>query len=459
MSFNHFFDHRNPKHTHEVLTLTQVSTHIQAVNPKFWEILQSIPEWETMPVLLARYPYGAKLSEQGQFQLNFLGTPTPIKDARIPPLIKTLFQYPWEGIPTGMVLSHMIESVIESDPDAPPTTRAHHHPGDVFSIATLFEPVLNAKPQGLHTIYSGHRNLISLTPLNDMQFGLRLATYYGFRPCYPKNLSAQHTLWQSIGTHAEHTEHWYSTCLFFSAKLIDRLRHTPNALLYSLKQEQERTTFLRHQELYQRLWHDFIDQTLKPTHPNLRIAEVTYTLLMAAVGETPGFAPATQDLAGPIAEITTALAEHYKLRYHFPILMQSQFYQNKTPLYLSLQYPICSQNPLFSSGPQQTLIELHEIKKLLEKFLSLCLSPRKSNPFDKTLFQEKLAQTQWDFYHPHAEDNAEISSDLEALFEEDTRFQGAEALYPDRGLSYPTRSVFLYGVIRVKPKSESHSKR
>lgn len=435
----------------------EIKPYIKHIASKYYDVLTKIGNVDDCEVIIIRYPFGSTITKRGQFLLNLDGKLMPWRHKEVPEKIQNLLHYFWSGLPLGIVLDRGFESLIDTE-QMVVSNNALLERGMTFAAWSVFEDINNQHiiPNAF-TIYSGCRNLFSLPSLGDMQFGYRLAKKYGFRPIYPKTNWDQKELLDKLSTYLPDNQQWYCTVAFFTAKMVDKIRHSDATRASLLTGAWNYTGFMRNQYVYEFLWSDFITRRVSPNLKNrTHVVENAKNILKVMLGQAPAFTPCSNDMAGPIRAFTQMIVEDYKIRYYFPIFMRVDWYKAEDPVYYSLQHPTLHCVLPHKPTQKQALADLENIIDLIEMFKEEVEKNQLAFTLENTKLLIRLKNTRLEFFHCLAKDNSRISNDIESVFTSDIRFRKLHKIYNTRQLDYPKSSLFFNGMIKFSPIEEEY---
>jgi hypothetical protein len=435
----------------EIVLWPEIREKILAVSPDIGQVIEQYPAKERLKFVRARFPYGADIEKVDELWFTVDGKSVNYKSDKVSNEIKQLLDYPWSGVPVSIMTHNTIESFIQLPSHIIPLRVIS--PGTIFSLNSIFDS--NQISHVMHSAYSstsGARSLLMLPKISHGQYNERLAKTYHIDSKYlcPKTFSQQWDLFNALSDSSDFDADWYSEIIIFSKEAISLLSNLPDLKYTLFKRIWDYTAFARNQAMYDLVWSIFTEN-LPPSVKNTPfIIETVKHLIKLAMREAPGFAPATDDTAGPIRALTDAFLNVYRIRYYLPIFMRPQYYDGINPIYYSLHkhtffHPIPQR-----SNANRTIDEMIIIKKLVLSFKDHVLENKFPFPLNDTILYETLNSVEFEFYHPQGGEG--LSREISSISKEDARFTKlVNDLVIEKDLEFPDHSIFFNGCIRIRP--------
>lgn len=436
--------------TLEVLEWRDVKEDVAALNPGLAEVLNQLEGVDDFEVIRAKYPYGADISKNGDFNLYVHGKLLSWRDTYIPPKIQEMLTYNWQILPLGIILENSIESYLDDGKTIIPNGLVPA--GNIFSALTVFEDIHNnhmiAKS---YSISAGCRSLICLTKLADMQMGDRLARKLRMpKAIFPRTYGEQFAFFKAMAESPLFSQPWQTTVIYFSEKFCSAIRHTVETRAAFLSRVWLLSSFWRNQTSYDYIWSHYSNQNLPLRIRNKhQIIETCKHLLKVLIGEAPAYIPCESDIAAPITGLTQALVDYYRPRYNFPIFMRLAHYEGKQSAYYSLHRHTFVQSIPETSESQKTFTELTNISEILSGFIDSALNNKLVFSLENTRLLHMLNYANFTYYHPSAEGIKFLNTDIQSLFEQDSRFSSYQKNYTSTSLGMPLNSLFMHGCIKI----------
>jgi hypothetical protein len=438
----------------DTLTWKEVRDFTHRINPHLAAEFDKVIGIEQLPVLKVRYPFGATITDKGRFHLPINGRNIPWGSPDIPEKIRALLDYPWDTIPFGLVWSNSFESFIELPSHTVPLRLLTQ--GNMFSLFSIFEKNNRFLIPGLQSATAGARSLFVLPQIAHKQYNRRLTRWFQIPDdkANPKDYPHHWDLLKAIANSSRFRTPWHCELLLFTKPFMDRIEQYYRLKAFLLQNVWSGTSFIRSEAKYDMLWSVFTYQNLGASLRSPFALETAKHILKMIIKRVPGFAPARNDIAGPVSEFMNIFSNIYKIRYHLPIIMQPYTYDGVNPLYYSLHNYTLLQAFPEEKTHGQLIRELEDIRKIILTFIEQMNENKLSADLSETTLFEMLNNTEIDFFHSSGEGN--IRKDVEDIPKEDDRFTEplrGSMKRPD--LEFPSSSSFFKGCIRVRPKQES----
>ncbi|MCL5260156.1 MAG: hypothetical protein M1561_00515 [Gammaproteobacteria bacterium] len=426
----------------EELSWHAVEAEIGAVNSRFAELIRKLNPPKSLTVFKARYPYGAKILEDGVFNLPLLhGGTISIDSPKIPAEIKKRLSY--NPLPISLVLKNTCEVYAKSDNHCMPIRICK--PGETFGTWEIFD----SKPFKLAIsgwdISSGARSVLMLPKTAIFSAHNKLRTKYEFNLPPPKSLIDQHNIFTKLAQHHLFPEEWENIVLFFPKEWLEQEKGFSSIWkffnYYLLKEAWHQTLFLRNHIGISLIWRALAAEMEKMTaKPRNYIVETIKKLIMIGLGTDPAFAPATNSLSVPINGLQKVYMEDYKIGY-LPTIMEASYLNanNNLPVYYSLQYPTLLQYPSIYDNSRSAMQDCEIIKQLID---ALQEKLKKDNPRE----YELTKHLQFDYYHTE-KDSFRVMNLPNNLVQKDARF--CYSSLKNNQLEFAYNASFLRGCIKL----------
>lgn len=308
---------------------SEIKHKVKELNPLFYENLAAVNPSDDLRLLIVKYPYGFKMSDEKAFYM-----PKGYED-----------YLDGNGFDKKAPLTFVLENQVEYFFD---TSHNHvlwkvHSPGSFFPVTLNVEldGTRRFYPQSIFTVTSGVRDITLLSlhgTTND---------YYNLRRKYeipaevsPSNPLHHFKIFKRI-IEAEQIE-WHSTVLLFAKEWQDELYNNPK--WWPFKQ------FLLENSIRVNSCHRsmiFLDNAIHDITRSMDFKFRPYTheiikqILLIATQETPGFKPATGNEGFPVDDVSLALKNSSRELLSYPIFMQAAMmtHDNKNDfIYNSITY-------------------------------------------------------------------------------------------------------------------------
>ncbi len=436
----------------EVVTWSDVKLQVKKINPWFYNEAEDVKGIDNFKLIKVTYPYGADIIKRGEFQLNIEGNITPFSELSKNSKIAKLLQYRWSTIPFGIISKNTAESHMAYTSKVMPFML--QRPGQLFSLLSIFDdkPHPYFVPE-LYSTKSGCRSLILLPSTKDAIGNKRLVD----RLNIPDNLTPNDLLdqWELLEhiINSTNTEiEWSNEILFFSKDFVDLNNDTVwfnRSLLYRIWNA---TDFERFSYIHEMIWSTFLLKQPLVVRNDAETLHIAKQLFNIALGEAPGYIPATSNISGPVSELIDVFLNIYKIRFHLPVFMELCNYSGKLPVYYSLQKPTFFYETVKKATTKQTVKQLKALKQLMDNFCDFVIDKKFHCDITNTPLYNIINSVKFDFFHPKS-DTDDINGDILELIDEDNRFSNM----PYKGelskdLSFPIHSLFFHGCIRISNK-------
>jgi len=454
------YKNRQKSQTLKILPWKEVRTRVSALNPTLAEEINRISEVDTFSVIHVKYPFGAPIIRNGLLYLNFDGDLLNYKNPNIPNEIRELLDYNWASIPFGLVLHNTFESHIDIPTHTIPLRLLQ--PGDTFALLSIFEEKGSSHlVVAAQSATAGCRSLITLPSIAHVQYCERLTKKFHLPEVIcPKELTDQWPLLQELSEAKLFRSNWECEVLFFSKNFITAMTEQSRLKESLLTRIWKFTTFERNYAMYELVFSIFAETFLPLSIRNsVSVIGTIKHILQVALQQKPAYIPCTNETAGPVSGFMKAIIEVYRIRYYWPVFMQLANYDGTKPVYYSLQkHTFLHTMPKNNNSNNKTILELKEIKEVLELFKEKVLKQQLPISLKGTALYKMLKDVEFDYFHPHTDESG-IINDIGLLAEDDKRFSKLILKFEDeKELGFPVKSIFFYGCIRIRPKSKKSSR-
>ena len=445
-------------YTLEIVAWHEVKEQVNKLNPDIAEEIDALPveNIKNMPLVRARYPFGAAIESKDDLWVYYKDQPMKIQDERITADIRDLLDYPWKGIPVGMLTHNTIEWYVDLPSHMVPVRLVK--PGTIFSLYSLFDPAINHVMHGAYSSTAGCRSLLMLPKISHQQYNDRLSKAFNIHEhLCPKTLPQQWYLFKEISDSEQFDEDWYCEMLFFPRQMLEHLRRRMKFRDSLMKRIWEFTSFSRNAAMYDLLWAIFTEKLPNSIRNTPFIIETAKHVVKMAMRQVPCYKPATSDLTAPIRKLTEAFLNIYRIRYYLPIFMQPEMYNGRYPVYYSLHkhtffHPIPER-----SNANRTISEMSTIKQLVLDFTERVLNQQFPMSLDDTVLYQTLKEVHFEFFHPQGGSN--LNNNIDQIPQEDKRFMSiVNELKIEKDLVFPDHSIFFNGCIRVMPNENAETR-
>lgn len=453
----------NSKIKTEVTTWKECRETVAKLNLDIVNIIDNLSGSAKYRLLKVRYPYTAPIQSNGVFNLNIDGEIIPHTDSKVPGEIQKLLDYPFVGMPLGLTLQGTIEVHTWTASHSVPLNMIS--PGIVYSLVSVLD---YAKPSHLlrsaFSLKSGCESILLLPAISDKIRNEALQKKYSLTlpDPLPKTFADQRELIQSLSTIPLISKQWQTETLIFTSDFFKSEKIAKQFKDELTLAAWPRTAYPRYLYLYEVVWFTFMEKAVHKEMASIykrsafHIIPTVKHLVDIAMGQACGFIPATDDTTAPISNLIDLYIDDYNIRSFHPTIMTVGLMRSLgpcPPVYYSMHRHTFLNVEPDSSQNRQTINELILVREILLKFQEFILSHRKELGFDlsDTILFEAMQNTQFDFYHPQA-DEVGIKNDINSLFDEDIRFDKVHRVKSEPSLQRPLKSSFFKGAIRITRK-------
>ena len=257
----------------------------------------------------------------------------------------------------------------------------------------------------------------------------------------------QWAIFVEIAKHANSP--WRSEVLFFSQKLIRRLKDTGFGDIANSLQNIRRSSY--------NIWHNAtlpwdasfnsIEDAKRLSHYSSYAISTVRQLYLIAANSATGFRPAINEDSAPIKLLQDAYAYEYGLNddNHNSTIIETTSYnfENKNPVYYSVNFPTLARRNISTFKGKSLITLVDDVERIInacQEHIPLLL------PRVKSLYDVSIA-TKFSFYHSHSE--KEIFKNIlgsEFVAQEDERFT------QNQQGRFAAHSQFFKGCIKIEPK-------
>lgn len=417
---------------------------VRSIFPRFAEVIDEINPNQDYPLYLVKYPYGSMILDKGIFQVpNHESHIVPIYHSSVPNEIKENLSYSGT-IPLGLIAAKGIESFVQSKHRVLPAT--YMGTGKLVSLWRILEEGPSYFLGPFWSIASGVRSICMLPKITDSACHKVLKIKYGLKLPVPQRLSEQWDLFTQIANHQNFSQPWSSELIFFTKQWLDHKKDKRWSEFYRflLNEVWQITAFRRNQFIFDYAFS--IAQENKNLKPNPYLADTVRHLIAVGTGSAPAFTPAVDDSAAPISGLQRTYIEDYGLKKYAPVIMHLHHLSTieNRPVYYSFQIPTTTVFSPKSRKLSSTMVELHELKHIMETLLSEILKGHLG--VEKTPLYNLASNIRYGYYHSDKDKFFEISPITE-IAELDNSF--TKSILESNSYSFPEFGPFFRGCISI----------
>jgi len=421
------------------VTWQNIRLQIEKVNPILFSLIDQVSPGKEYSLYKVRLPYGYESAKDGKLNL-------PISAKQQEDL-----GYNYGSNPMCLMLKNSIELFVKLKNHTIPCVLLPA--GELFGIWLMVgsKNTIKHHPAFIWNITAGARSIFMLPKISVTHKYKKLKETFRINAEIPKNLLEHWQIFRELANSKNFGEHWNAEVLLFGKKWLEKINDPVwrDLKYYLLQTAWDKSEYLRNITIWDLVFS--IIQRQKNLRPNPYIADTAQHLLALTTGVYPGLAPAIDDTAAPMQRFQKAFVDVYELDDYLPIIMQPRYYSMRSfnsSIYYTLQYPTTMSFSPTSTKLSNKIVDLCEIKYLLEKYLSVL----KSNTLNlhNTPLSEINERVSFDYFHTEAREAQGIRNSAH-LCEEDDAFSRLKKEYPNR--KFPSKSPSLRGCIRIRNKN------
>lgn len=349
-----------------------VREQVAKVEPRFAALIDEIDPGEKFPVFKAYYPYGMTIADKETFFIcDNNGNKHAANSTSFPSELNQHIGYGADSIPFGMLLNKTIENYISRDEEKLSIPWRLSSPGDFFPLArALSRKSRIYMPNGIMNLSSGARSVFMLPNIGSATQHSNLQRDLNVKSPPPKSLGEHWEIFKEINTNSQKNSPWTSCLLFFSENWLKKIHDSKvwqDVKTYLYEDAWYKSEFHRNKVFYDIIFS--VIQKDRNLKPNPYLVDTARHLYTTALGDAPGYIPATDNKSFPLELIQEAYITSYGLKKYLPNIMQPSYYifedEEKHPIYYSLQNP---STYIFSPKSRQissTLDDLREIEHIV----------------------------------------------------------------------------------------------
>lgn len=388
------------------ISWNDIAPDIQLIDPNLKCIIDEVSPSKDYALYVGEYSYGALILNKGIFHVvNDDNALVPLSHQSVPSKVQEDLSYTGT-IPVGLVLDNSIETFFVFGERTIPSS--FYTSGGWISLWSILEGKDSYQVGPIWSISSGARTICMLPKITDKYCYEELKRKYNLKEQIPKCLAEHWKIFESIANHKNFSQPWKSKIVYFSKQWFEQKTDKKWAKFYKylLHKAWSDSTVKRNQFIF-----DFIfslSQKNCGLKPNPYLADTVKHLVGIGAGGLPGFKPATDNTAAPIEGLQKAYIEDYGLR-KIPTIMQPHHFSLSSPdrVYYSLEMPTTAVFSPRSSNGVSRMVDMRELKYILDKFLSEILNGNLM--VEQTPFFNLAETIQYDFYHTDPDQHNEIT--------------------------------------------------
>lgn len=437
----------------EVLTWEKVRKQVAEIKPDFAKIIDDTNPGDDHFFVKCTYPFGSKVLKDATFMIPSAedGRLVPLTDPSVNKKIKGAMSYNLNSNPVSMVLKNSFEIYYPLEDRTIPLLNGLIPPGTIFGTFRVLHPEGSYQPKFLWEMTAGHRSMFMLPKITEAKKHMKIKKQFGLSVDKPMSLMSHWKVFKELSNHPDFPQAWNAEILFFSKKWFDHLDDKAWAPFY----------YYLHRLVWggtepwrnQPIWNLIFSLILQKyeAKPSAYVCDTVKCLMNIAIGAQSGFAPARNNIGGPIEGLQKIYQEEYGLKNYPPIIMSPAQFEmknaNATPAYYSLQFPTAMEFGKSSRIRTSLISDLHDIRALFLRYKHDILSNKYLT--QDTPVHDLFNLVDLDYFHNNVELHPGMRSSKDMARGDDgllTTLDGEE--YKD----FPDMCAFVKGCIRLSKK-------
>lgn len=427
-----------------------VRKRFEIADPVLTGLIDNVSPSNDTPIYLIYFPYGALKGDANDSFLPLLdGGFIKLSDLNLDKRLIQDLGYGMSSSPLGIILDKYIEYFIEFDEQVFPYQVAG--PGTIFNKNILLKKgkSRNYTPNGILKATAGTRTAFMLPSINSHNGINKLSKLVNQELTTPRKLSDHFDLFKAINQNENSS--WTCCLAYFSEKWIHHLTSDPawvEIKNYILEEKNTSDSFNANSAYYDIFYSKVQkDRNLRTSSPYL--TNTAMHLIKVALGEHPGFAPATMDNLLPLNHIQEYIAESFQLK-KTPSVMTPHtlvFEKDTDPVYYSMQNPTTPHLLTKKNERVTANQEIDVLHGILSKFVEEM--SKKDSLLAGTAFAEIATKISFNYFHNFPPQNSQLILNSRQLSELDPRFEFCAIDKQYNEFSF--EGQFLRGCIQIKP--------
>ncbi|WP_419421631.1 hypothetical protein ACNVED_16785 (plasmid) [Legionella sp. D16C41] len=419
-------------------------------DPHLTKLIDKVCPNDELIVYLAYFPYGMLKGDTQSSYLPLIDNQVcKLNDPKIDKKILKELGYGMNSSPLGMILDKSLEYFIEFDEQIFPYQI--DNPGTIFNKGILLKKksIRNYSPNGVLKATAGARTAFMLSSINSHNGINKLSKITECELTTPRKLTDHFQLFKAINQYFNNT--WKACLAYFSEKWIQNILNDPAWIEiknYILEGKENNDSFNANSPYYEIFYSKAQkDRNIRTSSPYL--TNTAIHLIKIALGEHPGYIPATTEDLLPLNLIQSNISNAFQLK-KIPTVMvpHSLIYEkDKHPVYYSMQFPT---SPHFLTKKNEKVTanqEIDYLDNILHKFIDEMT--KKDSLLSGTVFSELSSNVKFNYFHNYPPKESKLIKNSRSLLKLDPRFSfcSYESTYDDCSFE----GQFLRGCIQVEP--------
>lgn len=430
-------------------TWENVRARFSKVDPYLAKLIDKVSPNNEFPIYLLYFPYGMLKGDTTSSYFPLMGGGiAKLSDPNIDKTILNDLGYGMNSSPVGIILDKSIEYFVEVNDQAFPYLISG--PGTIFNRRFLLEKKggRNYRPNSVLSATSGSRTAFMLPSINNHNGISRLSKKIGADLTTPRKLTEHFNLFKSISQY--NNNNWCSCLAYFSESWITHILTDPEwseIKHYILSETNNKESFSAGSVFFDIFCSKVQkDRNLRTSSPYL--TNTAIHLIKIALGEYPGYIPATNEDMLPLNDIQDFITNTFQLRKTPTVMIPHQliYEKEKNPVYYSLQYPT---TPHFLSKKNENVTANQEIDIINDILSKLIDEMSKDGSFlSGTVFADLSKNIRFNYFHNYPPRESKLIQSSRLLSNLDPRFtHNYEKSFPE----FSFEGQFLRGCIQINP--------
>lgn len=434
----------------EKIYWSDIKSLIQAINPDFYTLVNTIDPGHDFPLYLVRFPYGELIGDKiSQFLPIANRGLVRLNDAELPQEIQCHLGYGKNSSPMAMILEKQVEWFVDLPQKHMTLPIMIQKPGDFFSYTRVLdsEPSFTYSPMGVLSALSGARTAFMLPSVGCQNKLTKMSRELGVKLKQPNHLYDHFNLFKSILASTQHQKDWHTSFIYFSDIWVQQIKHNPDwygVQKYFYNLFVKKSMYLKNQPHYQTAYSLLLESTNQK--PNPYLFDTFKHMIDMMTGEIPGFSPQITDDLLPLNRLQSVFSDYYGMKTTVPTIMAPAYFDlthpSPEPIYYSLQFPTTR---TFSPNSKKTST-MSAMRELNEMCVDLFQELKKDHGFcSNTIIQHITQHLSVEFFH-NTDDIDGLIKNISKMIQNDQRyFYNAKNLK----LNPSEDSKFFRGCVRM----------
>ena len=393
-----------------------IRNEVRKINIELANICDNINPDKKYPLYKIKYPYGAKIVDNGCFNLPTLtGGVLPLTDISVSNQLKEQLGYC--HIPLSLVMHNNNEVFIDVRDRTIPLN--FFEPGDLFGVFESVAALVGTILQPRWSVTAGARSVFMIPKISDKVGHGRLKKELGINCEASNSLNEQWSIFTQIVNSGHMPNNWYNEILIFGKAWMDSECKDFNWLKfqqYLFKTNWAQSKLIMDSTEFGMLWADFSEVIAKHgLKPRLYIIDTVKHLTTIASGSGVAFKPSENEASMPASFIQEVYLNVYNLKNYIPTLMQPSKLATREQLYYSLGHPTTLESSPISHSALSIIEDQRQVRLLLNL---LCKTMNKSS--NSTINHN----IKYSFFHSDLDKYGEISDSIN-IQSHDERFNSS----------------------------------